>query len=50
MVDQGFWFLVYIIMQYVLYIISKVTAIIMTNRLEAEYEEEKAKLGGIHMY
>ena len=50
LVDQGFWFLVYVIMQYVLYIISKVTAIIMTNRLEAEYEEEKAKLGGIHMY
>ena len=36
---------VYVIAQYALYIISKIAAIIITNKLEAEYEEKKAKLG-----
>ena len=43
-IDQGFWFLVFVIAQYVLYILCKLSSIIMTNKLEAEFEEEKAKL------
>lgn len=42
--------LVYTVMQYALYIICKISAIIMTNRLDAEYEEERARLGGISAY
>jgi hypothetical protein len=37
-------------MQYTLYIICKISAIFMTNKLEAEYDEEKARLGGISQY
>ena len=39
LIDQGFWFMIYIIGQYALYIISKIIAIVITNRLEAEYDE-----------
>ena len=39
LVDQGFWFMLYIVLQYVLYIICKIVSIIITNRLEAEYDE-----------
>ena len=48
LVDQGFWFVVFIVMQYVLYIICKIVAIVITNRLEAEYDEQKAQLGGMN--
>lgn len=47
-VDQGFWFTIYIIMQYILYIICKIVAVITTNRLEAEFDEQKAQLGGMN--
>lgn len=47
-IDQGFWFLVFIIAQYVLYILCKISSIMITNKLEAEYEEERAKLGGLN--
>ena len=50
LLDQGFWILVYIVMQYALYIICKISAIIMTNKLEAEYEEERARLAGVSRY
>ena len=38
----GQWLFIYIVAQYALYIISKVCSIIITNSLEAEYEEKKA--------
>ena len=42
LIDQGYWFFLYIILQYILYFISKITSIVITNRLEAEYDEKKA--------
>ena len=44
MVQQGFWFFVFIVMQYSLYFLSKVWSIIIINRLEAEFDEKKAQL------
>ena len=41
--DQGTWFLIYIIAQYIVYIVNKVVSIIITNKLEAEYETKKAQ-------
>ena len=38
----GQWLFIYIVAQYALYIISKVCSIIITNSLEAEFEEKKA--------
>ena len=43
---QGQWLLVYIVSQYALYILCKIVAIIITNKLETEFEERKAKAGG----
>ena len=40
--EEGQWFLIYAIIQYVVYIVNKVAQIILTNNLEAEYEEKKA--------
>ena len=37
--DQGQWFAVFIVAQYVLYILSKVISICITNRLEADFDE-----------
>lgn len=48
LIDEGFWFMLYIIMQYILYILSKLVAVVITNRLEAEYDEQKAQLGGMN--
>ena len=45
--DQGFWILTFIIAQYALYILCKISSIVMTNKLEAEYEEDRAKLNEI---
>jgi hypothetical protein len=40
--------MLFIIMQYILYILSKLVAVVITNRLEAEYDEQKAQLGGMN--
>ena len=37
--DQGFWFMTFVAMQYVLWILCKITSIVITNRLEADYDE-----------
>ena len=37
--DQGWWLKAYIISQYVVYLGTKVVSIIITNRLEAQYDE-----------
>ena len=42
----GQWHVIYIGMQYVLYIACKIVAIVVTNKLETELDEAKAKLGG----
>ena len=41
--DQGKWYLVYVITQYIVYIVNKVISIVITNKLEAEYETKKAQ-------
>ena len=40
--DQGQWFLIYTILQYLVYIANKVVSIVITNKLEAEFETKKA--------
>ena len=39
--DQGNWFLIYIVAQYVVYFVCKLVSIVITNKLEAELEERK---------
>ena len=39
--EQGTWLKIYIISQYVLYLVSKVVSIVITNRLEAQYDSER---------
>ena len=41
--DQGSWLLMYTILQYIVYIVNKVVSIIITNKLEAEFETKKAQ-------
>ena len=36
--DQGFWFLIFVVAQYALYILTKVSTIIINNKLEAEFD------------
>ena len=45
--DMGQWLLIYVVAQYLLYIFCKIVAIIVTNKLETEFDEKKAKLGGL---
>jgi hypothetical protein len=42
--EEGQWFLIFTIIQYAVYIVNKVAQIILTNSLEAEYEEKKAQV------
>ena len=42
--DFGHWILIYIVSQYILYIVCKIVAIIVTNKLESEFDEKKANL------
>ena len=42
--DFGQWLLIYIVAQYILYIVCKIVAIIVTNKLESEFDEKKANL------
>ena len=42
LVNEGQWFLVYIISQYILFLSCKIVSIIITNKLESEFEEKKA--------
>ena len=44
--EEGQWFLIFIICQYALYLLCKIVAIIITNKLETEFDEKKAKVGG----
>ena len=40
--DEGFWILIYIFAQYILYILCRVSTLIIVNKLEAEFDERKA--------
>ena len=40
--EQGFWMLLYVVAQYFLYFLCKISTTIIYNRLEAEFEEIKA--------
>ena len=42
--DQGMCMFVYIIAQYVVYLISKITGIIIVNRVKADYDEKRATI------
>lgn len=42
--DQGMCMFVYIVAQYVVYIVSKVTGIIIVNRVKADYDEKRARI------
>ena len=44
MVEQGQWFLLYIVMQYMVYFVCKIISLVITNNLEAEFEEKKAQI------
>ena len=39
--EQGTWLKIYIISQYVLYIVQKIISIVITNKLEAQYDQER---------
>ena len=43
--DLGQWLLIYTISQYALWLLSKVVSIIITNKLNVEFDEEKARRG-----
>mmetsp|Transcript_36801 Transcript_36801/g.56344 ORF Transcript_36801/g.56344 Transcript_36801/m.56344 type:complete len:118 (+) Transcript_36801:227-580(+) len=40
--DEGQWIQIFIVAQYTLYILCKIVSLIITNRLEAEFEQKKA--------
>ena len=42
--EQGTWFKIYIISQYVLYLVQKVISIMITNKLEAQYDTERNQI------
>ena len=42
--DQGMCMFVYIVAQYVVYTISKITGIIIVNRVKADYDEKRASI------
>ena len=42
--EWGQWILVFVVCQYILYVLCKIVAIIITNKLEAEFEEKKANI------
>ena len=42
--ELGQWHIYYIGAQYFIYVLCKIAAIIVTNKLESEFEENKAKL------
>ena len=44
LVEEGQWFLIYIISQYMVYFICKIISLVITNNLEAEFEEKKAQI------
>ena len=39
---QGNWIFMYIVAQYLLFILCKIVSVVITNRLESMYEEKKA--------
>ena len=41
--EEGFWLLIYIIAQYILYILCRVSTLVIVNKLEAEFDERKAQ-------
>ena len=42
--DQGSWFFLYIVLQYLVYLISKIITTVIYNKLRAEFDETKAKV------
>ena len=44
--DYGSWFLIFIIMQYVVYFVQKCVTICITNKYRSHYEEQKALIVG----
>ena len=43
--DLGQWILVFIIAQYIIWFLCKIVSIIITNKLNIEFDEQKAKIG-----
>ena len=39
--QEGRWFLIYIVAQYVIFVFTKVISVSLTNKLEAEFQENK---------
>ena len=42
--DQGMWLMLYVILQVVVWLVCKITALVVTNKLAAEFDEKKAML------
>ena len=43
---EGLWLKIFIIAQYILFFVCKIAQIVVTNKLSAAYEEQRAKVSG----
>ena len=45
--DIGQWHLVYIVLQYILYLTTKLATLMIYNKIAAEFEDKSKRLGGM---